>query len=92
MPYWYPYALWYLIMINLIAVIVTAFDKHRAKKHGWRIPENTLLLISALGGSPAMLLTMLLIRHKTKHPKFMAGIPLIMVFQAAAIYYFNFRN
>jgi uncharacterized membrane protein YsdA (DUF1294 family) len=31
-----------------------------------------------------MFLTMLLIRHKTKHKKFMIGIPLIMILQAAA--------
>jgi uncharacterized membrane protein YsdA (DUF1294 family) len=30
-----------------------------------------------------MLLTMLLIRHKTKHLKFMLGIPLIIVAQIA---------
>lgn len=88
MPSWYPYALWYAVMINLFAAGITVFDKRRARKHGWRVPENTLLLAAALGGSPAMLLTMLLIRHKTKHPKFMVGIPLILLLQAAALWYF----
>ena len=73
----------YVIVINLIAMILTAFDKYRAVHHGWRVPEATLMLVAALGGSPAMLLTMLLIRHKTRHIKFMLGIPLIMVVQAA---------
>lgn len=50
-----------------------------------RIPEASLLLISAIGGSVAMLLTMLAIRHKTKKAKFMVGIPLIIVVQVAAI-------
>lgn len=50
-----------------------------------RIPEGSLLLISALGGSIAMLLTMLLVRHKTKKVKFMVGIPAIIILQTAAV-------
>ncbi len=50
-----------------------------------RVPEGSLLLISLLGGSVAMLFTMLLIRHKTKKPKFMVGIPAILILQIAAI-------
>ena len=52
--------------------------KHRTR-------ESTLLLLSALGGSVAMLATMLIIRHKTKHVKFMLGIPLMILLQAAAV-------
>ena len=50
-----------------------------------RTREATLLLLSALGGSVAMFVTMLLIRHKTKHKKFMIGIPAILVLQLALI-------
>lgn len=76
----------YLIIINLIAVIVTIHDKRAAVKGTWRVKENTLLLIAALGGSPAMYLTMLLIRHKTRKPKFMVGIPLILIVELIIIY------
>ena len=76
----------YLIIINLIAVIVTIHDKRAAVKGTWRVKENTLLLISALGGSPAMYLTMLLIRHKTRKPKFMVGIPIILIAELIIIY------
>ena len=58
-------------------------------KGGWRVPEAALLLLSALGGSLAMYITMLLIRHKTKHIKFMLGIPIIMVFQAVLLLWMN---
>lgn len=71
----------YLILINLIAVIVTIYDKLCAVKRRWRVKESTLLLLSALGGSISMYITMLLIRHKTRHKKFMLGIPLILIFQ-----------
>ena len=76
----------YLAVISLISIIVCCYDKFAAKhnpKH--RTREATLLLLSALGGSVAMLATMLLIRHKTKHAKFMVGIPAILVVQAALV-------
>ena len=76
----------YLALISLISVIVCIYDKIAAKKRPrHRTPEATLLLLSALGGSVAMLVTMLLIRHKTKHVKFMLGIPLIIIAQVAAV-------
>ena len=77
-------ALIYLGVISLISIIVCAYDKIAAKhnpKH--RTRESTLLLLSALGGSIAMYLTMQLIRHKTKHLKFMIGIPVIILLQIA---------
>ncbi|MGM9642055.1 MAG: DUF1294 domain-containing protein [Eubacteriales bacterium] len=76
----------YLLAISVVAIGVTVYDKWAAKKRPKaRTPEKILLLISALGGSPAMLLTMLGIRHKTKHIKFMLGIPLILAAQIAAV-------
>ena len=63
-------------------------DKNgRSNKKGpkLRVPETSLLLLSVLGGSLAMLLTMLLVRHKTKKPRFMVGIPLILILQISAI-------
>lgn len=73
----------YLVVINLIAIFITVFDKISAKKHKWRVKEKTLLIVSALGGSVGMLLTMLLIRHKTRHLKFMLGIPFIIALQVS---------
>ena len=77
----------YVLAVSLISVIITVFDKKIAGTGKRRIPEATLLLWSALGGSVAMYLTMHAIRHKTQHKKFMIGIPLIMVLQAVAIYF-----
>ena len=76
----------YVMIISVVAVCVTVYDKWAAKKRPKeRTRESTLLLLSALGGSVAMLLTMLAIRHKTKHIKFMLGIPLIIILQIALI-------
>lgn len=83
---WYLIAIAaYLIIINLYAIIITVYDKYQAKKGGWRVKESTLLLVSALGGSIAMYATMQIIRHKTKHLKFMLGIPAIFILQAALV-------
>ena len=84
------YYLIYFTAISLISVIITVYDKKAAKSGKRRIKESTLLLISALGGSLAMYITMKKIRHKTKHKKFMIGIPIIMILQAGVIAYLYF--
>ena len=77
----------YLIFVSSLAFVVTVYDKIASKKlTDHRTRERSLLIISALGGSIVMLLTMLLIRHKTKHPKFMLGIPIIILVQLASIW------
>lgn len=76
----------YVLVVSLISVIITVFDKKIAGTGKRRIPEATLLLWSALGGSVAMYLTMHAIRHKTQHKKFMIGIPIIIILQVVAVY------
>jgi len=71
----------YLLIINAAGFFSMLADKHKAKKNAWRIPERTLLLISILGGSAGSLLGMYTVRHKTKHPKFTLGVPLILAVQ-----------
>ena len=83
MPFPLKVLLLYLAAISLTSILVTVADKRRARRRKWRVPEATLLLLSALGGSAAMFVTMKIIRHKTQHRKFMWGIPTIFVLQAA---------
>ena len=89
---WYYYLIIaYAVIINIIAVWLTIHDKRAAQKHRWRVPESTLLITAALSGCIVMYITMRCIRHKTKHMKFMVGIPVIFVLElaaAAAIVYF----
>lgn len=75
-----------LILLNIIGFVVTIVDKHKAINHKWRIPEKRLFLIAILGGSIGTYLAMIIYRHKTKHWKFMIGIPTIIVFQAVLIF------
>lgn len=73
----------YLAAISFIACAAAISDKRRAVRGKRRVPEKTLFLLAALGGSAAMYITMNIIRHKTKHKRFMIGLPLIIFAQCA---------
>ena len=85
----YPIFIPYIAIISIVAIVVTIKDKICAKLDKSRTPEKKLMLISALGGSLAMLLTMFLIRHKTRHMKFMLGIPVILILQIIIVCYLD---
>lgn len=72
--------LW-LILINLVLFIMMGVDKWKARRHRWRIPEKALLGAAVIGGSAGGILGMLIFHHKTKHPKFYIGYPVILVVQ-----------
>jgi uncharacterized membrane protein YsdA (DUF1294 family) len=55
--------------LNILAFAYFSYDKLRAKMKTGRSPENSLLLIAALGPVGA-LSAMLGFRHKTRHMKF----------------------
>ena len=78
----------YLGVVSVLSVAVCLYDKLFSKLNNvnFRVPEKSLFLLSALGGSVAMFLCMLIFRHKTKHAKFMLGIPVIILLQAALVY------
>lgn len=68
----------YLFLINALAFVFMLVDKIKAKKNLWRIPEKTLLGLSGIGGSLGGYLGMQLFRHKTKHPQFSIGLPVML--------------
>lgn len=76
---------YYLLIINAAGFVIMCLDKLLAKKNARRVPERTLLLFAALGGSFGSLLGMLLAHHKTRKPKFYLTVPLLLVLQAAAV-------
>lgn len=75
----------YLILINAIGYGIMHTDKQKAIKGAWRIPESALMTVAILGGSVGSLLGMYRFHHKTKHPKFKFGIPLILFLQIGLI-------
>ena len=82
------YILIYLGIINLIGFFSMFLDKQKAKRGKWRIPEKTLFLLAAIGGSLGTTLGMHVFRHKTKHWYFKFGMPFILIVQIILIIYF----
>lgn len=75
----------YLFIVNAAGFLLMLIDKIKAKKNAWRIPEATLFLIALLGGSIGSLLGMYTFRHKTRHIRFVFGIPLILAVQLVTL-------
>ena len=87
-------ALIYLIFISMCSIIVTVADKLLAMGHSSsRVSERSLIVLGFLGGSFFMYLTMRIISHKTRHKKFMVGLPVIFLVQIAIalflVFYIN---
>ena len=80
------YFLIYLAAVNVLAFLAYGDDKRRAKRPGARrIPEKTLLLMAALGGSPGALAGMRVFHHKTRHWYFKYGVPAMLFLQLALL-------
>ncbi len=82
----------YLVVINLIGFAAFGIDKRKAIKDLWRIPEKTLLLIALLGGSVGSFFGMQVFHHKTRHWKFLIGVPACILLHIfiAVIYWWKF--
>lgn len=92
MPWYFNLLIIYLAGISFVSVVMTVADKASAKKGGWRVPEVTLMTLGLFGGALAMYVTMKTIRHKTKHKKFMIGLPLEIALHAAIVCFSVYLN
>lgn len=72
-------------VMSLVAFMLMGIDKHRARRHQWRIPERTLLLTAACFGGIGGTLGMFCFHHKTKHWYFRYGLPAMMLVQLALL-------
>jgi uncharacterized membrane protein YsdA (DUF1294 family) len=79
----------YLLLASIYGFLVMRIDKAKAKKGRSmrRISERHLILCAALGGSIGIWIGMRVFRHKTLHAKFVYGVPIILLAQAAAAYW-----
>lgn len=76
----------YLITVNALGLLLMLADKQKARKKRWRIPEATLMGVAAIGGSAGVFLGMYLFRHKTQHPKFTVGVPLLLILHCVLLF------
>lgn len=75
----------YFALISIFAIIITFIDKRNAIKGKRRISEDFLLTTGLIGGAFAEYITMKAIHHKTKHKKFMIGLPIEFILQITAV-------
>ena len=82
---------YYIAGINILTFFVYGIDKWKAKNNKWRISEATLLTLAVIGGSIGAWMGMRVWHHKTKHKKFVFGIPAIFIVQIALICFLLFH-
>jgi uncharacterized membrane protein YsdA (DUF1294 family) len=58
------------LLWNIFSFGLYAYDKMAAGSGRWRVRERTLLTVSILGGCFGGTLAMYLLRHKTRHTRF----------------------
>lgn len=84
---WFWWGL-YLLMMNLVGYCLMGIDKYKACRGRWRIRERTLMGVAALGGALGSWIGMGTFHHKTRHSKFVWGVPACLTAHLAVIAYF----
>lgn len=74
-----------LIAINLFSFGLFGFDKWRAWRHGRRVPEKVLFLITFFGGSLGSLAGMYAFRHKTSKTSFQIVVAVLILVQLSLL-------
>ena len=74
-----------LLWVNLFGFAIMGIDKRRAIKGAFRIPEAALFAVALIGGSIGSILGMYTFRHKTRKPRFVYGMPGILILQVALL-------
>jgi Predicted membrane protein len=82
----------YVIVINVITLMIYGIDKWKAKHSKWRIPEATLLIMAAVGGSIGAWTGIKLFHHKTLHKKFKYGVPGIFLIQLGIVLFIYLKT
>ena len=76
-----------IIGCNIMVFLLMWKDKRAAMRDEWRVPENVLLLLTLLGGTPAMLFARKLFRHKTVKTRFIRQLYVVILLQVLFLAY-----
>ena len=77
----------FFTVINIIAIILMKKDKEYAQNGARRVRESTLLIVALVGGGLGEYYAMYKYKHKTLHNKFLYGVPMAIMLNAAMITY-----
>ena len=75
----------YVALLSGLCFTAFAWDKFCAIRGMWRVPERTLLILAALGGTPGAFSAQRLLRHKTQKQPFGLYLGLIAIAQLIAV-------
>ena len=76
----------YIIILSLLTFFLFGEDKRRARKKKRRIPEKTLFVLAAIGGSVGAIAGMWVFHHKTRHRSFLCGMPAVLAAQLLVVW------
>ncbi|MBA4493283.1 DUF1294 domain-containing protein [Paenactinomyces guangxiensis] len=76
-----------VLFLSTYGFFLMGSDKQKAKKGKWRVNESTFFLLSFCGGAAGVWIGMKVFCHKTLHPSFRVGIPLLTVWNVIVLYY-----
>lgn len=83
--------LYSFLILNILAFIITAYDKRLAIIHKKRISEETLLIFVAVGGTIGSALAMYIFNHKTAKKYYLFkfySIVIIQILIVLGLFYF----
>jgi len=80
----------YLLGVNLASIALFAWDKYCAERDLRRIPESTLLIVAAIGGSLGAIAAQRRLRHKTRKEPFRTYLQVIVGLQLLGLVVWSF--
>jgi uncharacterized membrane protein YsdA (DUF1294 family) len=75
----------WLVGANLATWPLYAWDKRRARLGERRVPELVLLGLAIFVGTPAAMVAMAVLRHKTRKPTFLVAFAEVVLVQAIMV-------
>ena len=86
------FILWYYLACSVVTFLVYAKDKSAAKKGAWRTPEQTLHIMSLVGGWPGALVAQQTLRHKSQKVSFRIVLWITVIINAGAFVWLHTHN
>jgi uncharacterized membrane protein YsdA (DUF1294 family) len=87
---WHIYWIW-IAIISLVTFLVYGYDKARARKGQWRVPEKALHILALAGGFPGGWAGRAIFHHKTQKGFFTFVLAVSTLIHLAIWYWLIFR-